>query len=131
MEPAVPNNSYRIILKCAYGIPKPFGSELLVQWKEPDAGDIVLFIQQNKSNVKRCCFTAGMSMEYLASDGYYIKAGSKKIPVEKNQYEKLKLYSAVPDDMIFVLGDNTETSIDSREYSFIPVETVLGKVLCR
>ena len=35
--------------------------------------------------------------------------------------------SVVPDDQYFVLGDNRDNSADSRTYSFVPREEIIGR----
>ena len=44
---------------------------------------------------------------------------------------RLKDAAQVPDGYILAVGDNYEVSVDSRDYGFVSVKNVLGKVLCK
>ncbi|MCA9408523.1 MAG: signal peptidase I, partial [Candidatus Omnitrophica bacterium] len=35
--------------------------------------------------------------------------------------------TVVPEGMVFVLGDNSQSSHDSRYWGFVPVENIIGK----
>ena len=128
MEPAVPENSLVFINKLAYGLVCPFGSSLLIRWAEPNKNDIILFIYKGRAVIKRCAACAGEGLEFSSDSGYSITTGGKTYPLTEKQYQRIKFDNAVPEHTIMAIGDNHTHSVDSRDYGFIPVTHILGKV---
>ena len=131
MEPTIKDGDTIIINKLAYGIPKPFGDFLLCSWKEPKKGDIVLYIHNNKPVIKRVVAIANEKLEYSLNNGYSVSIGDLVIPLTEAQYHRIKYNSFVPENTVFCVGDNYSESVDSRDYGFVIIESVIGKVLCR
>lgn len=131
MEEAIHDGSTLVVNKLAYGIVKPFGQSLLVQWKSPAQNDVVIYLYNNKIVVKRCVATEGQSLEYSTDKLYTLKTGDKNIPLTESQYLRFKDIKCVPEGYILAIGDNYEESVDSREYGFVNKKNVLGKVLCK
>ena len=113
------------------GAIKDGSDRLLIQWNRPKVGDIVIYMYNNKIVVKRCAAVSEQSLEYSANSLYNLKIGDKNIPLTKEQYFNLKDCSQVPEGYILAIGDNYEKSVDSRDYGFVSVRNVLGKVICR
>ncbi len=128
MDPAIESNSMAIINKLAYGITTPFGEELVVQWANPKKNDIVTFVYNNKMVVKRCVAIEGEVLDF-SDDSRYIIIGEKSFPLSEQQFQRIKFNTVVPDGTILAIGDNSEFSVDSRDYGFISVENILGKVI--
>lgn len=131
MEPAVPDRSLVVVFKLAYGLVRPFGEELLVQWASPQEGDIVLYFYNNRAVIKRCIALGGDPLEFSVSSGYSLYVEGKKIPLTEPQYQRIKHSAFVPEGMILAVGDNYTDSVDSRDYGFVPEKNILGKVLFR
>lgn len=131
MQPALKDGDTLVVNRLAYGIAPPYGEKLLVQWREPKAGDVVIYLYDNKIVVKRCVAVGGDHLAYSSDTVYTFTAGGKQIPLTDAQYRQLKDIDTVPDGYILAVGDNYEESVDSRTYGFVPVRNVLGKVLCR
>ncbi|MGI5174567.1 signal peptidase I [Treponema sp. OMZ 840] len=131
MEPAIKDNSIICINKLAYGIPKPLGSSLLFQWKEPALGDIIVYMYKGKPVIKRCAACAGEVLEFSSDSEYSLSVGEKTYPLTEKQYQRIKFDTVVPEKTVLALGDNSFYSVDSRDYGFIPTENVLGKVIGR
>jgi signal peptidase I len=129
MESAIAEGSLIPVWKLAYGIPAPLGSSLLVQWAAPKRGDVVAFVYEGKMMIKRCIAVGGDALEYDADSGYTLRVLSSRIPLSEHQYQRLKRSSAVPEGMIFAVGDNYMESIDSRNFGFVYAHDILGKVL--
>ncbi len=132
MFPTLNNNQTIFVNKTAYGIPNPFGAKLLVQWAKPKEDDIIVYLYDNRLVVKRCVATENASLDYLSNSEYSLIINlDKEIPISAMQYQKMKDCREVPSGYILAVGDNYQESFDSRDYGFIPVSNVLGKVICR
>lgn len=131
MEPTISNGKTIVVNKLAYGIVKPFGDNLLVQWSEPHVNDIVIFLYNNNLVVKRCIATSGTTLEYSSNSGYNLTVAGKNIPLTDIQYHKMKASNSIPEGMILAVGDNYKESIDSRNYGFISTRNIIGKVICK
>lgn len=129
MEPAVHENSLVFINKSAYGLARPFGSSLLVQWAQPEKGDVILFIYKGKAVIKRCAACAGEALDFSSDSGYSVSVGGKTYPLTEKQYRRIKFDTVVPERTVMAIGDNYADSVDSRDYGFIPVTHILGKVV--
>lgn len=116
---------------------------------EPKNGDIVVLNSEylNEIIVKRVIATQGQTVEIdyenntvsvdgkVLSEYDYIK---EKIMFDSEKYnsefydEKTKTYKyTVPENSIFVMGDNRNHSTDSRTFGCVDVNTVVGKVFFR
>lgn len=132
MKPTLSNTQTIFVNKAAYGIPNPFGAELLVQWSKPKTRDVVIYLYKNNLVVKRCVATQNATLDYLTNSSYILLVDNDlQIPLTEEQYQNMKECSSVPEDYILAVGDNYAESYDSRNYGFIPVTNVLGKVICR
>ena len=139
MEPSLKDGSVVVLNKLAYGIPKPFGDKLIVHWAEPEPGDVVIYLYQNRYVIKRCVGVADMPLEYHSNleytfeteHLYKMSVNGKEIPLTETQFHLIGMSRSVPEGTILAVGDNYTQSVDSRDYGFVPVENVIGKVLCR
>ena len=132
MEPTLKDGSKVAVSKIAYGLLIPFTQNFLIKWSEPKKDDIVVYLYNNNLVVKRCVATENDTLDYFTNSKYILLVNlDKQIPLTKEQYFNLKNCLAVPEGYILAIGDNYETSFDSRNYGFIPVSNVLGKVICR
>ncbi|MGN1113777.1 MAG: signal peptidase I [Oscillospiraceae bacterium] len=99
-------------------------------------GDIIAFYYNNKILLKRVIATTGEKVD-IAKDGTVIVDGEEiDEPYIKNKaYGKtnIKLPYQVPDEMVFVMGDNRDVSIDSRNTAVgcVSQEAILGKAVIR
>lgn len=129
MSPTIKEGENIIVNKTAYGIINPFSNNFLIQWNSPKNNDIVIFLHQNKIVVKRCVATEGTTLEFFKDPQYILKVNGKNIPLKEGEFEKLSSFSEVPKGYILALGDNLEQSIDSREYGFVSIKNITGKIL--
>lgn len=132
MTPNIKDNQKIIINKIAYGIQKPLKGEFLIQWSSPKKGDVVIFLHNNKIVVKRCILTEGESLEILYDEQYncyYIQTGERRIEITREQKKRFENCITVPKGYVFVLGDNDKYSIDSRDYGFVSVKNITGRVI--
>ena len=131
MEPAVADKSQVWVSKLAYGLVEPWGDRLLVQWREPRQDEVVLYFYNDRAVIKRCVAVAGDRLDFSTGFGYSLNVNEKNIPLTEAQYQKLKHNGQVPQGMILAVGDNYPDSVDSRDYGFVPVENVLGRIVTR
>ena len=131
MYPAIKDGETIFINKLAYGIVTPLGDSLLFSWKEPKKGDIVLYIYNGKPVIKRIVALQYEKLEYYTENGYTMKVAGVSIPLTEAQYQRIKYNSFVPENTVLCIGDNHLESVDSRNYGFVTIESILGKVLCR
>lgn len=132
MEPSIRDGQKIIINKMAYGLLKPQSQNYLFTWKKPQKGDVVSFLHDNKIVIKRCVLTSGDYLEILSDSEYsqnYIIIDGKKISLQQKQINFFFSNQTIPEGYIFVLGDNSENSIDSRDYGFVAVKNITGKVI--
>lgn len=111
------------------------GSILLsYRFSEPKKGDIIAFYYDNKILIKRIVAVSGDEVEIDEQGNLYVN--SKK---QSESYVKNKSYGKndiaypfkVPENEYFVLGDNRQTSIDSRTKTIgtISKDRILGKII--
>jgi len=129
MKPTLPHGTFAIEYKLAWGIPVPFMNSYLVRWAKPGTGDIVIYPWMDRYVVKRCVATEGLPLVFSVENGYSILIGGRAVPLTEAQYQKLKSAKEVPEGMIFALGDNMAESRDSREYGFVSLDSIRGKIL--
>lgn len=128
MTPTIKDGGHIFVWKLQYGIVKPFGVELLCQWAKPQKGDLVVYIYNNKTVVKRCVAIEGEVLEFSTDTGYSLLVGGQTISLTEEQYQRIKHSTTVPEGTILAVGDNYSSSIDSRNYGFVSIKNILGKV---
>ena len=129
MEPCLKQGSYIIENKLAYGLVKPSGTSFFIKWASPEKNDIVLYYYNNHTVVKRCVAVENEKLEIYEDSGYSLRVGEKEIPLTEEQYHRIRHSECVPEGMILAVGDNYEESVDSRDYGFVSVRNITGKVL--
>lgn len=109
------------------------------KFKDPERGDIIVFesdLQQDdgssKDLVKRVIGVEGDSVK-IKDSKVYVNGEELIEPYIDNQVTEGDIDTVVPEDCVFVLGDNREISLDSRYDSvgFINNSDILGKVFIR
>lgn len=100
------------------------------------SGDLVAFYYNNKVLLKRVIGTAGDTIEIDDSGNVFVNGSQLGEPyITKKSLGQcdIDFPYQVPDNRIFVMGDNRETSVDSRTTAVgcIADEYVIGKVFLR
>lgn len=156
MIPTLEVGDHILVNKLAYGVRSPDINWLplvgcvdlsngshLVEWDTPRRGDVVVFVYPRdrcKDFIKRVVGVPGDVVE-IRNKRVYINGG----PVEdahafhedpdlaygsnrgRDNYGPVE----VPEDHIFVMGDNRDRSYDSRFWGFVPVRDVRGRAFIK
>lgn len=126
--------------KFIYGARIPFTDIRLPAVKQPERGDIIVFVSPEvprRDFVKRLIARGGEKLE-IKNGNIYIDGKQIEGPlsVRSNYYYNRGDYGkegdviTVPKDSFFVLGDNSANSRDSRYWGFVPKKNLIGKAMC-
>jgi signal peptidase I len=102
----------------------------------PETGDIVAFYYGNKVLVKRCIAGPGNWVDILADGTVTVNGKALEEPyLTKKHFGicDLELPYQVPEGTYFLMGDERETSVDSRHSSVgcVSVDQMVGKIVYR
>jgi signal peptidase I len=141
----IPSGSMRMTLvegdrlmvnKLRYGPLVPFTKVRLPGFSKPKRGDIVVFVfpeDPKRDFIKRLIAFGGEKVEIRDGD-ILIDGRPIEDPVIKNIYYYNKGdYGAygdtvtVPEGFVYVLGDNSGSSHDSRFWGFVPQDNIVGR----
>lgn len=115
-------------------------SKVAYRFEKPKLGDIIVFESPSNPDIdyiKRIIGTPGDRIE--VRDGSVIRNGKtlaepyakRPINVFQGGFLADGQVVVVPEGYVWVMGDNRPRSSDSREFGFIPMEHVVGKVFFR
>lgn len=109
---------------------------LTVKGSDFHTGDVVAFYYNNKVIVKRVIAESGDWVTVDRQGDVYVNQKKLKEPYVLHKAQgntNIKYPYQVPDKKIFVLGDNRETSIDSRNTALgdVSEEQIVGKIFLR
>jgi signal peptidase I len=141
MDPTLLVGDHILVNKFIYGTDVPFSDKTILTFKKPAKGDIIVF--KYPENPKR-----DFIKRIIAVEGDVIESRDKTIYVNnKSEEEKYTSYSdsdirpggieprdnfgpyIVPKDKYFVMGDNRDTSYDSRYWGYVDADYIKGKAL--
>ena len=139
MIPTLQIGDHILVNKLAYGVRMPFLEHYLVRYGSVQRGDVVVFIypeDRSKDFIKRV----------IGLPGDTVEVRNKKIFINGKQIDDPHAYFAgydptvgavgsgddygpkvVPQNHIFVMGDNRDRSYDSRFWGFVDLDDVRGK----
>ncbi|MFP4383570.1 MAG: signal peptidase I [Spirochaetia bacterium] len=127
MEPVYREEQVIFVNRAAYGLRIPQNGYIFL-WAEPEKNDIVVFRSPADSRiaVKRCIATSGDIINITESS---VIIGEERFKRNLYLIGIAEKYDRIPEGYIFVVGDNRAVSLDSRNYGFLPVRKVIGKVM--
>ena len=128
-----------LVNKFIYGVKLPFTSTTIIPYKNPQRGDIVVFKfrqEPKKDFIKR---TIGIPGDVIEIRNKKLYVNKKRLEQDYAIYTDLHIIPkamqprdnlgpvTVPEDSIFVMGDNRDHSYDSRFWGFVDLKDVKGK----
>jgi len=128
-----------LVNKFLYGVKLPFVSTTIISYKEPQRGDIVVFKfpeDPDKDFIKRVVGVAGDVVESRDKEifvnhtplnhDFGIHKDSRIVPGNIQPRDNFGPL-VVPENSLFVMGDNRDHSYDSRFWGFVNLKAVRGK----
>lgn len=127
-----------LVNKFIYGLRVPFTNIIMVDFKAPAFGDIIVFEfpeDPSKDFIKRVVGIPGDTIE--VREGVVYRNGVK---LEESYTQHTGMLTidprrddmpprTIPDGKFFVMGDNRDESYDSRFWGLVDREKILGKAL--
>ena len=128
-----------LVSKFIYGIKNPFNDATLIPFKKPQRRDIVVFkypVNPTQDYIKRVVGLPGDTIEikdkkvYVndepQEEKYAIFLDNKILPAHVQRRDNMGPIT-VPENSLFVMGDNRDNSYDSRFWNFVDLKSVKGK----
>ena len=159
MKPTLLVGDHLLVNKFIYGIKIPYIDKIIIPAKKPKRGDIIVFKwpkDENKDFIKRVIGIEGDVIEiiddrlYINNEEivstYYGEFNDEDYPRvieefeesigdvkhhildQEKRYENKGPYK-VPENSVFVMGDNRDNSEDSRYWGFVTLNKIKGKAL--
>lgn len=139
MLPTLQIGDHILVVKSIYGVRLPFVNKVVIPVKKPQREDIIVFIypeDESKDFIKRVVGVAGDKVE-VRNKKLYIN--DKPVEDEHGFYDDPDMNPimlkprdkfgpvVVPENKLFVMGDNRDHSHDSRFWGFVDIDAVKGK----
>ena len=127
MFPTLRDKDYLIVNKFMYKLDEPEREDIIVAKSK--------LLDENNKNKKIVKRIIGLSNDHVVIKDGYVYVNDKKLEEEylDDFYTMGNIDIIVPNDEIFVLGDNRSNSRDSRDSSIgtIEISDIIGKVAIR
>jgi signal peptidase I len=128
-----------LVNKFIYGVKSPFTGSTWIPFKNPQRKDVIVFkypVNPKQDYIKRVVGVPGDTIEIrdkklyvngeLQDEEYAIYLDSRNIPGSVQKRDNMGPIT-VPDQSLFVMGDNRDNSYDSRFWNFVNFSSVKGK----
>lgn len=139
MLPTLQIGDHLLVNKFIYGLRMPFSGKLLVPWKNPVRGDVVVFRfpkDRKIDYIKRVVAVAGDKVEIVDKRLMINDAEVVDLQAHFTTSDVIKASASprdnfgpvtVPEGKIFVMGDNRDNSYDSRFWGFVDQTDIRGR----
>ena len=110
------------------------------KFRLPERGDVIILKSPKNPDIdfiKRVVALSGEKIKiengqvYLNNQVLKEPYLTTETPLFPSGFMQEALEVTVPENMVFVMGDNRPGSSDSREFGFIPLENIIGRVFFR
>ncbi|MDH3889660.1 MAG: signal peptidase I [candidate division Zixibacteria bacterium] len=144
MEDTLLVGDFLVCNQFIYGARLPFVEYRFPAFREPEPGDIVVFLFPEDSTtryIKRCIAVGGDTVEVRNKQLYVngrrfpdpddskfvdtLRTGQRRIQPSRDNYGP----RVVPDNSFFMMGDNRDKSSDSRYWGPVSKDLVVGKAM--
>lgn len=128
-----------LVNKFVFGVKIPYWQKTIIPIKSPQRGDIIVFkypVDPKKDFIKRVIGIAG---DVIESKDKQLYVNHKRVNHDYGVYTDPHIISGkirprdnfgpirVPENSLFVMGDNRDESFDSRFWGFVDLKAVNGK----
>lgn len=139
MEPTLLVGDYLLVTKYIYGYKVPFMNKRVLDFKKPQKGDIIVFqypVDPDKDFIKR---VVGVEGDEIIIRNKMVYINGREVITSQAAYKDTVVMPkelsprdnfgpvTVPKGSFFVMGDNRDSSLDSRFWGFVPFVNVKGK----
>ncbi|MCM8801559.1 MAG: signal peptidase I [Candidatus Omnitrophica bacterium] len=138
MRPTLMEGDAILVNKFIYGAKIPFTDWRLPALREPKRGDVIVFIYPlnlKKDFIKRLVALEGETVEikhgviYINDKPLLEPLFNQRYYYNRGEFAQEGQPIVVPKGHVFVLGDNSRSSQDSRYWGFLPKKNILGKAI--
>jgi len=130
-----------LVNKFIYGIKNPLNGNTWIPIKKPERGDVIVFkypLNPDQDYIKRVIGVGGDKVEIkdkkvyingeLQNEPYTIFLDNRTFPSGVQPRDTFGPIT-VPENSLFVMGDNRDNSYDSRFWKFVNLKAVLGEAV--
>ena len=140
MIPTLLIGDHILVTKFIYGTKIPFSDKSILVFKQPGKGDIIVFKypeDPKKDFIKRVVAAGGDTLEERNKIIYvngkevtepYAYHGDSFVRPRGDPRDNFGPL-IVPENKVFVMGDNRDQSFDSRYWGFVDIKAIKGKAL--
>ncbi|MFQ5477547.1 MAG: signal peptidase I [Candidatus Binatia bacterium] len=138
MLPTLQIGDHLLVNKFLYGLRVPFVGGRILDFHTPERDDVVVFIypkDKSKDFIKRVIGLPGETLEIRDKQVYingekipdpFAFYGDQSLPRRRSQRDNFGPIK-IPEGEVFVMGDNRDSSHDSRFWGTVPIDQILGK----
>lgn len=139
MLPTLLIGDHLLVNKFIYGIRVPFTGKILVPIKDPKQGDVVVFRYPKDRSIDYIKRVIGIPGDTIEIKNKKVFINGTAIDDESGHISSPSILDGnvsprdnfgpvlVPENRIFVMGDNRDNSYDSRFWGFVDQKDILGK----
>lgn len=138
MLPTLQIGDHLLVNKFIYGIKVPFTGNILIPITDPERGDVVVFRYPKDPSIDYIKRVVGIPGDRIEIKDKVIYLNGEKMEDPHGYVSESPIYAkgenprdnlgpiSVPEDKIFVMGDNRDNSYDSRFWGFVDKTAILG-----